>query len=409
MVDANSAYTLADVAALRRSWTRYGLMMIEQPLAWDDIVDHAALQRAAPHAGLPGRVDPRRRRRAPRARPGRLPDHQHQGRARWAASRRCRPFHDLCLARGVPVWCGGMLESGIGRLANVHLQTLPGFTLPGDTSASARYFAEDLIDPPVVVSPDGTIDGARGPGHRPRDRVAARRARHDVPRGVAALSRVAGSQRSPPPPPPGSRSRSPARPRRSRSAGCGAAGPGRAPGWPTPRTRSSPARARSRRPCPRRPWSARARPRSPRPPRATAARRAISATRGVVDDRRVARAAPRPPPGTAAPRPRPRDARGCARASTGAGARRRCGCVPVSVTSSGITLKASPPWIEPIVTHGRGQRRDLARRRRSAARVTTCAAATTGSAERCGLPPWPPRPRTTMLQAVDRGHQRSRP
>ena len=65
--------------------------------------------------------------------------------------------HDLCRTRGIPVWCGGMLESGIGRLANVHLQTLPGFTLPGDTSASARYFAEDLIDPPVEVGPDGTI------------------------------------------------------------------------------------------------------------------------------------------------------------------------------------------------------------------------------------------------------------
>jgi O-succinylbenzoate synthase len=72
--------------------------------------------------------------------------------------------HDTCRARGVPVWCGGMLESGIGRLANVHLQTLPGFTLPGDTAASARYFEEDLIDPPVVVSKQGTIAVPEGPG-----------------------------------------------------------------------------------------------------------------------------------------------------------------------------------------------------------------------------------------------------
>ncbi len=72
--------------------------------------------------------------------------------------------HDLCRARGIPVWCGGMLESGIGRLANVHLQTLPGFTLPGDTSASARYFAEDLVDPPVTVARDGTIAVPEGPG-----------------------------------------------------------------------------------------------------------------------------------------------------------------------------------------------------------------------------------------------------
>jgi O-succinylbenzoate synthase len=75
-----------------------------------------------------------------------------------------REIHDLCRARGVPVWCGGMLESGIGRLANVHLQTLPGFTLPGDTSASARYFAEDLVDPPVVVDADGTIAVPEGAG-----------------------------------------------------------------------------------------------------------------------------------------------------------------------------------------------------------------------------------------------------
>ena len=73
-------------------------------------------------------------------------------------------IHELCRGRGVPVWCGGMLESGIGRLANVHLQTLPGFTLPGDTSASARYFEEDLVDPPVVVAPDGTIAVPDAPG-----------------------------------------------------------------------------------------------------------------------------------------------------------------------------------------------------------------------------------------------------
>ena len=75
-----------------------------------------------------------------------------------------RRIHDACSARGVPVWCGGMLESGIGRLANVHLQTLPGFTLPGDTSASARYFEEDLIEPPVTVDANGLIRVPKGPG-----------------------------------------------------------------------------------------------------------------------------------------------------------------------------------------------------------------------------------------------------
>jgi O-succinylbenzoate synthase len=73
-------------------------------------------------------------------------------------------IHDLCRARAVPVWCGGMLESGIGRLANVHLQTLPGFTLPGDTAASARYFEEDLVEPPVTVSREGAIAVPTGPG-----------------------------------------------------------------------------------------------------------------------------------------------------------------------------------------------------------------------------------------------------
>jgi O-succinylbenzoate synthase len=75
-----------------------------------------------------------------------------------------RAVHDVCRAAGVPVWCGGMLETGVGRLANVHLQTLPGFTLPGDTSASARYFAEDLVDPPVVVTRDGRIAVPEGVG-----------------------------------------------------------------------------------------------------------------------------------------------------------------------------------------------------------------------------------------------------
>jgi len=162
MVDANSAYSLADQAMLREL-DAYDLMMIEQPLAWDDIVDHVALQRSlrtpvcldesirgvdlARHALDLGAC------RIINIKVGRVGGFQGM-----------REVHDLCLARGVPVWCGGMLESGIGRLANVHLQTLPGFTLPGDTSASARYFEEDLIDPPVTVSPQGTIAVPEGPG-----------------------------------------------------------------------------------------------------------------------------------------------------------------------------------------------------------------------------------------------------
>ena len=162
MVDANSAYSLAD-APLLRQLDAHELLMIEQPLAWDDIVDHATLQR---QITTPVCLDESIR---------------SVDNARHALDlNACRiinikvgrvggfsgmlKVHDLCRARGVPVWCGGMLESGIGRLANVHLQTLPGFTLPGDTSASARYFEEDLIDPPVSVSSEGTIAVPEGPG-----------------------------------------------------------------------------------------------------------------------------------------------------------------------------------------------------------------------------------------------------
>ena len=162
MVDANSAYTLDDAARLAEL-DEFALMMIEQPLGWSDIVDHATLQRLirtpvcldesirsaddARHALDLGAC------RVINIKAGRV--------GGFAAS---LAIHDLCLARGVPVWCGGMLESGVGRLANVHLQTLPGFSLPGDTSASARYFEEDLVDPPVVVSTDGRIAVPDRPG-----------------------------------------------------------------------------------------------------------------------------------------------------------------------------------------------------------------------------------------------------
>ena len=162
MVDANSAYALAD-APLFREIDRHSLTMIEQPLAWDDMVDHAALQR---QLRTPVCLDES--------------IHSAEDARRALALGACRVInikagrvggftgslavHDVCRAASMPVWCGGMLESGIGRLANVHLQTLPGFTLPGDTSASARYFEEDLVDPPVVVSSAGTIDVPEGPG-----------------------------------------------------------------------------------------------------------------------------------------------------------------------------------------------------------------------------------------------------
>jgi O-succinylbenzoate synthase len=162
MVDANSAYTLADAEHLARL-DPFGLMMIEQPLGWDDIVDHAAL---APRLSTPVCLDESIRsaddaRRALSLGACRIVNVK-VGRVGGFAG--ALGVHDACRARGAPVWCGGMLESGIGRLANVHLQTLPGFTLPGDTSASARYFEEDLVDPPVEVARNGTIAVPEGPG-----------------------------------------------------------------------------------------------------------------------------------------------------------------------------------------------------------------------------------------------------
>ncbi len=161
-VDANSAYTL-DHAPLFREMDAFKLMMVEQPLAWNDIVDHVALQK---QIGTPvcldesiHSVDDARHAldlgacRIINIKVGRVGGHAQ-----------ALAIESHCRARGVPVWCGGMLESGIGRLHNVHLQTRPGFTLPGDTSASARYFEEDLIDPEVTVSPRGTVAVPEKPG-----------------------------------------------------------------------------------------------------------------------------------------------------------------------------------------------------------------------------------------------------
>lgn len=141
-VDANSSYTLADTALLRRM-DDFHLDYIEQPLAWDDIHDHAVLQGriATPiclDESLKTAADVRKALQTDAARVvnikvGRVGGHGE-----------ARRIHDLCAAFDVPVWCGGMLESGIGRAHNIHLSTLPGFTKPGDVSSSSRYFHRDL-------------------------------------------------------------------------------------------------------------------------------------------------------------------------------------------------------------------------------------------------------------------------
>jgi O-succinylbenzoate synthase len=162
MVDANSAYTLSD-APLFRELDRYRLLMIEQPLAYDDMSDHARLQEQIEtpvclDESIRSSEDARKAIemgacRIINIKLGRVGGHTE-----------ARRVEEVCRTRNVPVWCGGMLESGIGRAHNIAMATLAGFTLPGDVSASSRYWEEDIIVPPVEVTPRGTIIAPEGPG-----------------------------------------------------------------------------------------------------------------------------------------------------------------------------------------------------------------------------------------------------
>jgi O-succinylbenzoate synthase len=161
-VDANSAYTLADLELLR-SFDQFNLLMIEQPLWWDDIYAHSKLQKqletrlcldesishlrdaqTAAELGACGIINIK------------------LGRVGGFTS--AREIQAFCTGKKIPNWCGGMLESGIGRAHNIAVSTLPGYTLPGDISASARYWVEDLIEPEVTVTPQGTIKVPQTPG-----------------------------------------------------------------------------------------------------------------------------------------------------------------------------------------------------------------------------------------------------
>jgi O-succinylbenzoate synthase len=161
-VDANSAYELKDAEHLKKLDT-LGLLMIEQPLQWDDIHSHAKLQAqmqtaicldecinnaahavAAIESGACRIIN---------IKLGRVGGHSS-----------ARKVHDVCQEHSLPVWCGGMLESGVGRAHNIAMSTLPNFTLPGDVSASRRYWNEDIIEPEVEVSSAGTIKVPAGPG-----------------------------------------------------------------------------------------------------------------------------------------------------------------------------------------------------------------------------------------------------
>ena len=161
-VDANSAYTLETSAALI-PLDQLNLLLIEQPLFEDDIWDHRKLQDKfnTPICLDESVVSPRHARYAIEMKacsiinikPGRVGG-LSQG----------IEIHDMCRAQGMPVWCGGMLETGIGRASNLAIATLPGFTLPGDISASDRYFPRDITHERFTLNPDSTIDVPTGPG-----------------------------------------------------------------------------------------------------------------------------------------------------------------------------------------------------------------------------------------------------
>ncbi len=161
-VDANSAYSLSDVAHLKQ-FDEFRLLMMEQPLEWDDMYRHAQLQ---PQIATPICLDESIHNlqhaeaavetgacRVVNIKLGRVGGHAEASR-----------IQSYCAGRGIPVWCGGMIESGIGRTHNIAMSTQPGFIWPGDVSASQRYWEEDIIEPEVQVSPQGTIRAPQGAG-----------------------------------------------------------------------------------------------------------------------------------------------------------------------------------------------------------------------------------------------------
>lgn len=160
-VDANSAYTLGQTRVFQ-ALDAYRLEYIEQPLAWDDLHDHAKLQaliqtplcldESISSAAVTRKALESKACRVINIKVGRVGGHLE-----------ARKIHDVAQSFGAPVWCGGMLETGIGRAHNIHLSTLPNFTLPGDTSSSSRYWTDDIIQQPLEVA-DGLMPVPVGAG-----------------------------------------------------------------------------------------------------------------------------------------------------------------------------------------------------------------------------------------------------
>jgi len=190
-VDANSAYKLSDIN-LFKAMDEYNLLLIEQPLSCDDIYDHSKLQRelktpicldesihSLADANAAIELDSCR---IINIKPGRV-----------GGFTESKLIHDMCAAKNIPVWCGGMLESGIGRAGNVALASLPNFTLPGDISASKKYYKEDIVEPLFVINSDGTMDVPTKPGIgvdvniKRLDQVTEKKAGFNSPGGVLDL------------------------------------------------------------------------------------------------------------------------------------------------------------------------------------------------------------------------------
>jgi O-succinylbenzoate synthase len=160
--DANGSYSVDDLAALR-ALDSFGLGLLEQPLPADDVLGNAAVARSIMtpvclDESLTSAHDTEQAIELGACAVANIKA------ARVGGYLEAVRVHDVCVARGVPVWCGGMLETGIGRAANLALASLPGFTLPGDLSASNRYFTRDVLTEPLALAPDGTMAVPAGPG-----------------------------------------------------------------------------------------------------------------------------------------------------------------------------------------------------------------------------------------------------
>ncbi len=162
MGDANSAYTLADIELFKRM-DEFDLMMFEQPLAHDDMLDHSKLQKEikTPICLDESIKSPEDARKAIELKSGRIINVKL---GRVGGYAQAKQVEEVCRNAGIPIWCGGMLESGIGRAHNIAMSTLEGFTMPGDVSASKRYWHEDIIEPAVEITSKGTIIAPEKPG-----------------------------------------------------------------------------------------------------------------------------------------------------------------------------------------------------------------------------------------------------